>query len=118
MTQAPHILEEPVLPGRCGALMRGGGELVLLLAGKGVGVLGQRTHRLIGEDVVEPVVGEVVSQCHVAVFVSGAGLFEHVRRLCHRFLTAGHHHVEVPRPDQLICQCDGVQAGPADRVDG
>ena len=51
--------------------MRGGCELVLVFAGDRVCVVGEHTHGLIREDVVEPVVGEVILERHVAVFEAG-----------------------------------------------
>ena len=102
------VVEESALPGRR-TLMRGGCELVLLFPGERVCVVGERTHGLIGEDVVEPVVGEVILQSHVAVFEAGPGLFQHVRGPRHRFLAAVHHHVEVAGSNQLIRQGDGIE---------
>ena len=67
--------EDPSFQAAAALLMRCGRELVLLGAGELVDVvalLGQRAHRLIGEDVVQTVVGEVVDTRDVAVLVSGA----------------------------------------------
>ena len=64
--------------------MRCRGELVLLETGEPVGVvalLGERTHRLIGEDVVQPVVGHVVLDRDVAVLVARPTVHQQVRRL-------------------------------------
>jgi len=47
--------------------------------GSGVGGFGQRAHRLIGEDVLQAVVGEVIGEGDVAVFEALTGLFKHVR---------------------------------------
>jgi hypothetical protein len=91
--------------------LRGGCELILLFAGKRICVVGERTHGLIREDVVEPVVGEVVGQRRIAVFEAGPGLFEHMRGLRHRFLAAGDDDVEVAGSNQLIRHGDGIDTG-------
>ena len=80
--------------------MRGGGEGVLLGAGDGtipaVGRLGERAHRLVGEDVVQTVEGHVIAQDDIAVLEAGAGLGEQVRGLRHGLLAAGDDDVELP----------------------
>src|SRR6476659_89769 len=77
----------------------------------------QRNDRLIGEHVVQTVIGHVVDSRDVAVLVAGATVHQQVRRLCHRLLAARDHDVELARPDQLIGQRDGVDAGQAHLVD-
>src|SRR5690606_14185820 len=88
--------EDAVLPRRGGLLVRPDRELVLLLAGELVDVValfGQRAHRLIGEHVVQTVIGYVVEHGDVAVLVSGPAVHQQVRRPAHRLLAAGDHHV-------------------------
>ena len=65
-----------------------------------------------------PSAGHVVAQGHVAVPEPGAGIRQQVRRQSHRLHAAGHHGVELPGPDQLVGQRDGVQPGQAHLVDG
>ena len=82
-----------------------------------VALLGQRTHGLIGEHVVQAVVGQVVEDGDVAVLVARAAVHQQVRRLGHRFLAAGHHDVELAGPNQLVSQGDGVDTRQAHLVD-
>ena len=113
--------EDAVLPRRGGLLVRARRELVLLQPGELVDVvalLGERAHRLVGEHVVQAVVGHVVEHRDVAVLVAGPAVHQQVRRLGHRLLAAGHHHVELAGPNQLVSQRDGVDAGQAHLVDG
>ncbi len=86
--------------------MRRSRERVLLLAGGCdctlVTRFGEPAHGLVGEDVVQAVVGEVILHRHTAVLESRTRFLEHVRCLGHRFLTTGDDDLEFPRPDQLI----------------
>ena len=70
-----HLIgEDAVFPCRRRLLVRTRRELVLLGPGELVDVvalLGQRAHRLIGEHVVQTVVGQVVENRDVAVLVAG-----------------------------------------------
>ena len=109
-----HLVgEDAVFPCRGGLLVRLRSELVLLGAGELVDVvalLGQRAHRLVGEHVVQAVVGHVVEHRDVAVLVAGPAVHQQVRRLRHRLLAAGDDDVELTGPDQLIGQRDGIDA--------
>ena len=103
--------EDAVLPRRGGLLVRLGRVFVLLLPGELVDVvalLGQRAHRLIGEHVVQTVVGHVVQHGDVAVLVAGPAVHQQVGRLRHGLLATGHHHVELAGPNELVGQRDGV----------
>ena len=117
-----HLVgEDAVLPCRGRLLVRPRSELVLLGAGELVDVvalLGERTHRLVGEHVVQAVVGHVVQNRDVAVLVAGAAVHQQVRRLRHGLLTTGHHHIELAGANELVSQRDGVDAGQAHLVDG
>ena len=80
-----HLVgEDAVLPRRGGLLMRPRSELVLLGAGELVDVvalLGERAHRLVGEHVVQTVVGHVVEHRDVAVLVARPAVHQQVRGL-------------------------------------
>ena len=113
--------EDAVLPRRSGPLMRPRGELVLLGAGELVDVvalLGQRAHRLVGEHVVQTVVGHVVEHGDVAVLVARPAVHQQMRRLRHRLLAACDDDIELTGADQLVGQRDGVDPGQAHLVDG
>ena len=100
--------------------MRCGGEFILLESGELVGVialLSQGTHRLVGENVIQTVVGHVVEHGHIAVLVAGSAVHQQVRGARHRLLTAGHHNVELTGPDELIGQRNGVDSGQTHLVD-
>ena len=117
-----HLVgEDAVFPGPGSFLMRRRGEFVLLGAGElihVVALLGQRPHGLVGEDVVQTVVGEVVECGDIAVFVAGPAVHQQMRRLGHRLLTSGDDDVELPGTDQLVGQRDGVDARQTHLVDG
>ena len=116
-----HLVgEHAVLPGGGGLLMRAGGEFVLLEPGELVGVvalLGQGAHRLVGEHVVQAVVGHMVEHRDVAVLVALPAVHQQVRGPGHRLLPAGHHDVELAGPNELVSQGDRVDAGQAHLVD-
>ena len=112
--------EDAVLPRRGGLLVRPRSELVLFEPGELVDVvalLGQRAHRLVGEHVVQAVVGHVVQDRHIAVLVAGTAVDQQVRSLGHGLLATGHHDIELAGPNELVSQCDGVDAGQAHLVD-
>ncbi len=115
------VVEDAVLPGLGGLLVRGGGELVLLLAGQlhalGVDLLGQPAHRLLGDLVVEGVVRHRVDQLHVAELEALARLRQEVRGVGHRLHAAGDDDLALAGADQLVGHRDRVQAGEADLVD-
>ena len=94
---------------------------VLLLAGqggvRGVVVLGQRAHRLLGGLVVERVVGHRVDQRGVAVLEALARLRQQVGRVRHRLHAAGHDDVGLTGVDQEVGLGDRVQPGQAHLVD-
>ncbi len=117
-----HLIgEDAVLPRRRGLLVRLRGQLILLGPGELIDIvalLGQRAHRLIGEHIVQAVVGQVIHQRGVAVLEASTALGQQMRGLAHRFLAAGHHHLELPGADQLIGQRDGIDPGQAHLVDG
>ena len=98
------MLEEAVLSGGRGALMGCGGELVLLAAGEIVGIVGQCSHGLVGEEVTRAVVGEVVCHRDIALLEAGARLRKQVRCLRYRLLAARHDHLDAAGADQLIGQ--------------
>ena len=116
------VVEDAVLPGLGGALVRAGREGVLLLAGQVVGghvaLLGQHAHRLGRRLVPQGVVGHRVDECGVAVLEALAGLRQQVRRLGHRLHAAGDDDLDLARADQLVGQRDRVDAREADLVDG
>ena len=115
------IGENTVFPGRCRLLVRSRGELVLLGPGELVGVvalLGERTHRLVGEDVVQAVIGHVVPDRDVAVLVARPAVHQQMRGPRHGLLTTRHYDVELTGADQLVGQGDGIDAGQAHLVDG
>jgi hypothetical protein len=102
-------------------LVRLRSELVLLRSGELIDIvalLGQGAHRLVGENVVQAVVGHVVEHRDVAVFVARSAVHQEVWCLGHRLLPAGHDHIELAGPDQLIGQCNGIYAGQTHLVDG
>ena len=82
-----------------------------------VDLFGEQAHGLVGEDVVEAVVGHVVAEGDVAVFEAFAAFFEHVGCAGHRFLPAGDDDVEFSGADELVGEGDGVDAGEAHFVD-
>ena len=113
--------EDAVLPCRGRLLMRPRRELVLFEPGEFVDVvalLGERAHGLVGEDVVQAVVGHVVPDRHIAVLVAGPAVHQQVRSLGHGLLTTGDHDIELAGPYQLVSEGDRVNAGQAHLVDG
>src|SRR5690606_24067155 len=71
--------EPALLRGRGGALVGDRRELVLVLAGDlqlDVAGLGERTHRLVGRDVVQAVVRHVIEHLDRSVLVPGTALGE------------------------------------------
>ena len=114
-------IEFAVLDGGGGALVGPGGEIVLLRpadAEPGVVGVGELAHRGVAERVGKAVQGHGVQQFDRAVLVPGAKPRQQVRGARHRFHPAGHHDVELARPDELGGERDGVQAGQAHLVEG
>ena len=72
---------------------------------------------LVGELVVERVVGHRVDQRGVAVLEALAGLRQQVRRLGHRLHAAGDDDLVLAGADQLVGHRDRVDAREADLVD-
>ena len=116
------VVEDAVLPGLGGLLVRRGREGVLLLAGelgvRAVVVLGQRTHRLLGGLVEEGVVGHRVDERGVAVLEALARLRQQVRRVRHRLHAARHDDLGLTGVDQQVGLRDRVQTREAHLVDG
>src|ERR1700733_7515783 len=115
------VSEDAVLPRRGGLLVRPCRELVLFEPGELVEVvtlLGQRAHRLVGEYVMEAVVGHVVQNRHIAILVARTAIHQQVRRLGHGLLAARDHHVELAGPNELVSQCDGIEPGQTHLVEG
>ena len=115
------VHEQPILDRRGGALVRPGRELVLLGpadAQAGIMGVGELAHRGMVERIGQAVECHCVGQLDGAEFVPGAGARQQVRGPRHRLHAAGHHDLELARPDQLRGQRDRVQAGQAHLVDG
>jgi hypothetical protein len=111
---------DAVFPCRSGLLVRLRSELVLLGAGEPIDVvalLGERTHRLVGEHVVQTVVGHVVEHGDVAILVARTAVHQQVWRLGHRLLATGDDDVELTGPNQLIREGDCINAGQTHLVD-
>ncbi len=99
--------------------MRSRRERVLILPADRLGVVavfGECAHRLIGEDVVQTVVGHAVAQRHITIFVTLPALFEQMRGLTHGFLTARDDDLVLASADQLIRERDRVDTGQAHLV--
>ncbi len=115
------VVEDAVGLGPARAHVRGGGDLVLLLAGEsvaGVEALGGRAHRVVVERVGEAVGGGVVEHLDAAVRPALARAGHEQRRLGHRLLAAGHDDGCLAEADQPRGIRDGDEARQADLVDG
>ena len=84
-------------------------ELVLLGASElvdGVALFGEGAHRLVGEHVVQAVVGHVVEDGDAAVLVARPAVHQQVRCLGHELLPASDDDLELAGTDQLVGECD------------
>ena len=117
------VVEQPVLVGGGGPLVRGGGEGVLLLAADALGLLaavglGAGAHGDVVELVPEAVVHHRVDDLLVADPVAAPGAGEEVRGVGHGLHAAGDDDVGLAGVDHEVGQVDGVHARGAHLVDG
>ena len=113
------VLELAGLHGRFGLVLRGGGELVLLLAGDLplLGhVLGGRAHVVAVEGIPQPVADHGVDHLRVA-HLDAVAQMHGVRRLAHAFLAAGDDDLGIADADRLEAERHRAQAGTAKLID-
>ena len=114
------VAEAAGLPCRGGQLLTANGELVLCFARDAVFArqIFSRPRHVAATVRIEQGHHQRIFELTLAQLESPSRAANHVRRLAHRFHTAGKHDARFVELDQLRCRNDGLNARAAQPIDG
>ena len=113
------VLERPAFCAASALCLRGGGEVVLLLAGDLPAlrdVLGGVAHVVAVEGIPQPVADHRIDELGIA-HLDAVAQMDAVRRLAHALLAAGDDDLGIAVADRLIAERHGAQPRAAELVD-